>query len=189
MAAPTDTCWSRVKRIVAGLHVEPFILCYILSRTLMMLATQNLSLRKACRVNLHLSDETCTGLENPASRRLPLSNRSAGFVDVDEVATQQLVADMFVWQLIIQSSVPCVLAVFIGSWSDRNRKRVPCMLLPMASELIRVAGLLACVYYFDELPMQVVGIVDAVPTALAGGRMVMFNALFSYVGDVTEVSL
>lgn len=174
---------SRIKLILTSIHVEPFVCCYIVSRTLMILATQNLSLQKACRVNLNLSNDTCWPLENPTAGGSN-SSRTHG----DEVATQQLVANMLTWQLVVQSSVPCVLAIFVGSWSDRNRKRVPCMLLPMASELVRVVGLLACVYYFYELPMEAVGIMEAVPTSLAGGRMVLFNALFSYVGDVTNVS-
>lgn len=179
----TTNIWSRIKFVLDGIHVEPFVCFYVMSRTLILLSTQNLSLQKACRVNLHLSNETCTALENPWTNNRPLTA-----IRNDEVAIQQLVSNMLIWQLIIQSSVPCVLAIFLGSWSDRNRKRVPCMLLPMASELIQVMGLMACVYYFYELPMEVVGLVAAVPTSLAGGRMVLFNALFSYVGDVTNVS-
>jgi PCFT/HCP family folate transporter-like MFS transporter 1/3 len=168
--------------VVAGVHVEPFVCFYIMSRTLMLLPTQNLSLRKACRVNLRLDNATCTVLEDDPS--------SASAAQHDgEVATQQLVTQMFIWQMIIQSSVPCVLAILMGSWSDRNRRRVPCMLMPVASELVHVAGLLVCVYYFYELPMEMVGIADAVPTALAGGRMVLFNAMFSYISDVSKVSL
>lgn len=174
------TLCGRAKRVLSSVHVEPFVLCYIMSRTLMLLATQNLSLQKACRVNLGLSNDTCTALADPSS-----GARSESTAEVD---SQKLVATMFVWQLVVQSSVPCALSVFVGSWSDRNRKRVPCMLLPMASELVRVLGLLACVHYFYELPMEVVGLVEALPTSLAGGRMVFFNAVFSYVSDVTEVS-
>lgn len=176
----------RARSFMRGVHVEPLVFCYILSRTLMLLATQNLCLQKACRVNLRLSDETCAALADPtAGRRHGGGN---GYPREHEVATQRLVADMLVWQLVVQSSVPCALAVFVGSWSDRNRRRVPCMLLPVASELVRVLGLLACVRYFDQMPLVAVGIVEAVPTSLAGGRMVFFNAMFSYVGDVTKVS-
>lgn len=178
----TMNVWSRVKIIVCGIHVEPFVCCFIMARTLMLLATQNLSLQKACKVNLRLSEEICTALENPTSHKT-----NSTFHDY-EVATQRLMTNMLTWQLIIQSSLPCVLAIFMGSWSDRNRKRVPCMMLSMGSELVHVIGLLVCVYYFYELPMEVVGIMDAVPTSITGGRMVLFNALFSYIGDVTRVS-
>lgn len=185
----TGSPWFRVKRALLAVHVEPFVCCYVLSRTLMMLATQNLSLQKACRVNLRLANDTCAALANIKASGGGGSTEAATALNVDEVATQRLVADMFVWQLVIQNSVPCVLAVFVGSWSDRKRRRVPCMLAPVAGELVRVVGLLACVHFFDALPMEAVGLVEALPTSLAGGRMVLFNAVFSYVGDVTTVSI
>lgn len=174
--------WSRIKYILGSIHVEPFVCCFIMARTLMLLATQNLSLQKACKVNLQLSDDICSALENPTD------HKSNSTIHEYEVVTQQLMTNMLTWQLIIQSSLPCILAIFMGSWSDRNRKRVPCMILSMVSELVHVIGLLACVYYFYDLPMEVVGIMDAVPTSLAGGRMVLLNAVFSYIGDVTKVS-
>lgn len=191
-AAKSDAAksWSRLKVVLTSVHVEPFVCCYIVSRTLLILATQNLSLQKACRVNLGLSNGTCWPLENPTAAAAAVHGPGpAGRTHGDEVATQRLVATMLTWQLVVQSSVPCVLAVFVGSWSDRNRRRVPCMLLPVVGELVRVAGLLACVRFFYELPMEAVGIVEAVPTSLTGGRMVLFNALFSYVADVTNVSI
>ncbi|XP_025202483.1 uncharacterized protein LOC112599685 [Melanaphis sacchari] len=174
-----DTVWSRAKRALSSVHVEPLVCCYIVSRMLMLLATQNLSLQKACSVNLRLDDDTCAALlvKSKTNVSTPLSR--------NEVATQQLVADMLLWQLIVQSAVPCALAVFVGSWSDRRRKRVPCMLVPVASEFVHAVGLAGCVYWFRELPMEVVGVLEAAPTALTGGRMVLFNAMFSYVADVT----
>lgn len=189
MADEDATSWRRrAGRALRGVHVEPLVFCYIVARTLMMLATQNLCLQKACRVNLRLSDETCAALADPAGRGGGNNGTRGLAFHTHEVATQRLVADVLVWQLVVQASVPCALAVFAGSWSDRNRRRVPCMLTPVAGELVRVLGLLACVRYFYQLPVEAVGVVEAVPTSLTGGRMVLFNALFSYVGDVTPVS-
>lgn len=177
-----ETIWSRTKRALSAIHVEPLLCCYIVSRTLLLLATQNLSLQKACSVNLQFDDDTCTALLAKSK------TNASGSLHQSEVATQRLVANMFSWQLIIQSTVPCVLTVFIGSWSDRRQKRVPCMLIPVAGELVRIVGLMACVYWFDELRMEVVGVVDALPSSLVGGRMVLLNAMFSYISDVTCVS-
>ncbi|CAI6344703.1 unnamed protein product [Macrosiphum euphorbiae] len=174
-----ETTWLRTKRALSAIHVEPLLCCYIVSRTLLLLATQNLSLQKACSVNLQFDDDTCAALL--AKSKTNASEPLHGY----EVATQQLVANMLSWQLVVQSTVPCALAVFVGSWSDRRRKRVPCMIIPVASELARIVGLVACVYWFDELRMEVIGVVEALPTSLAGGRMVLFNAMFSYVSDVT----
>lgn len=183
-----NTAWSWTKRVISSVHVEPLVCCYIISRMLMLLATQNLSLRKACTVNQELSDDTCDALLATGRGGWSTNNTNNSILRQHELNTQRMVANMFTWQLVVQNTIPCALAVFVGSWSDRRRKRVPCMLLPLASEWIRVVGLTACVYWFHELRMEVVGVIEAVPTSLTGGRMVLFNALFSYVADVTGVS-
>lgn len=105
-----------------------------------------------------------------------------------EKEVQALVIDMSVWQSVIQNAIPCALVVFAGSWSDRNKKRKVFMLLPIFGELVRNAGLIACVYFFREWPMEVAGIVESVPSSVAGYLPVLFLAVFAYVGDITTVS-
>lgn len=171
---------SKAKFMLKHCTVEPMLGCYIVSSVLASLATQNLNLQKACRVNLRMDNATCSALET----------RSVGnYTKEDEVVVQELVADMIIWKTIVQSSIPSVLIIFIGSWSDRNHKRKPCMLIPIIGEFLTSIGLLICTYYFYELPMEVAGLVESVPPAMTGGWMTMFMAVFSYVGDVTTVSV
>lgn len=109
-------------------------------------------------------------------------------LDCFEKQTQSLVVDMTIWQNVIQNTVPCILVVFVGSWSDRNKKRKVFMLLPILGELVRNLGLIACVYFFNELPVEVAGIVESVPESIAGYLPVLLMAVFAHVGDVTTVS-
>lgn len=171
---------SRARFVLDRCTVEPVFGCYVLTSVLTGLCTQNLSLQKACRVNLRLGDGTCAALERRDST-------AAGYMDA-EVAVQRLVAGMAVWKTAVVCSVPAALIVFVGSWSDRHRRRKPCMLAPIAGELVSSVGMLLCTRYFYELPMEVVGLVEAVPPALAGGWMLMAMAVFSYIGDVSTVS-
>lgn len=170
---------SKAKYVFQNITIEPLLALFQVSSVLSSLTTQNLNLQKACSVNLRLDEDVCYGLKN----------KNTTFYADQEVAVQQLVADMLIWQTIIQSSVPCVLVVFIGSWSDRNRKRKPCMLVPIIGELVRNAGLLLCVYYFYELALEVAGLVESIPTSIAGGLSVLYLAAFSYIGDVSSVSV
>lgn len=117
-----------------------------------------------------------------------LENKNITFFPEEEVRVQQEVADMLIWQTIIQSSIPCILVIFIGSWSDRHRKRKPCMLVPIVGEIVRNIGLLLCVHYFYQFRMEVAGLVEAIPTSLAGGLDVLYLAAFSYIGDISSVS-
>jgi len=169
---------SRVKYVFRHITVEPLLAFFQVSSVLSSLTTQNLNLQKACRVNLKMDDDVCHGLEN----------KNMSFYADQEVQVQQLVADMLIWQTMIQSSIPCILVIFIGSWSDRNRKRKPCMLVPVIGEIVRNIGLLLCVFYFDELRMEVAGLVESIPTSMAGGLTVLYLAAFSYMGDISSVS-
>lgn len=162
------------------LDVELMMFPYLIATILVILANQNLNIQKACRVELELGTEVCDDLEN--------KDKNSSLLTDSEIAVQKLVADMLIWQTILQSSVPAVFVLFLGSWSDRNRLRRPCMLLPIYGELVRNVGLLVCVYYFDQLPMQLTGLWQSLPIAVTGYWTVLYMAVFSYVGDHSTVS-
>lgn len=171
-------CCSKIKFVFRNITVEPLLAFFQVSSVMSSLTTQNLNLQKACRVNLQMNDDICYGLEN----------KNMTFYANEEVQVQQLVSDMLIWQTIIQSSIPCILVIFIGSWSDRYRKRKPFMLIPVFGELLRNIGLLLCVFYFNELKMEIAGLVESIPTSVAGGLTVLYMSAFSYIGDISSVS-
>ncbi|XP_050421659.1 proton-coupled folate transporter-like isoform X2 [Adelges cooleyi] len=171
---------SRFRYILDNITVEPLLAIFIISSVLGGLTTQNLNLQKACRVNLKLSDEVCVALDK---------RNTSGLIHDEEAKVQELVTTMMMWQSIIQHTIPCIFVIFVGSWSDRSRKRKPILLLPVIGELVRTLGLLVCVYFFYELPMEVAGLVESVPSSLTGGWMIMFMAVFTYISDVTTVKM
>ena len=83
--------WSELKikekarYLVKNITVEPMLACYIIPSVLASLATQNLNLEKACRVNLELGDEVCTALE---------ARQTANYT-VEEIKVQQLVCLLY----------------------------------------------------------------------------------------------
>lgn len=169
--------WAKLGFLAKNATVEPMLGCYIIASVLANLATQNLNLQKACRVNLQFGDEVCSALE-----RRETQNYTS-----EEIQVQQLVADMITWKTMVQSSIPAALIIFIGAWSDRTGRRKPGMLIPIIGEFLTSIGLMFCTYYFYELPMEVAGLTEAIFPALTGGWMTMFMAVFSYVGDITTV--
>lgn len=168
---------SKLKFIFKNATVEPMLGCYIVASVIASLATQNLNLQKACRVNLRFSDQVCTALERQEKQNYTH----------EEIAVQQLVAEMIIWRTIVQSSIPAALIIFIGAWSDRTGRRKPGMLMPIIGEFLTSMGLILCTYFYYELPMEVAGLTEAIFPALTGGWMTMFMAVFSYVGDITTV--
>ncbi|XP_054280936.1 solute carrier family 46 member 3 [Macrosteles quadrilineatus] len=178
---PEEAKWSemgvreKARYLFQNTTVEPMLACYVIPSVLASLATQNLNLEKACRVNLRYPDEVCDALE---------ARQTANYT-MEEMQVQQLVAGMSIWKTLLQSSVPAVLIMFLGSWSDRRRRRKPCMLMPIVGEFLTSIGLILCTYFFYELPMEVCGATEALFPAITGGWMTMFMAIFSYIGDIT----
>lgn len=162
-----------------NITVEPVLAFYIMPSVFASLATQNLNLEKACRVNLAYSKEVCDAL----------SNRETANYTLEEAAVQQLVASMGVWKTTLLASFPAVIILFGGAWSDRWGRRKPCIVIPILGEFFTVIGLIVCTYFFYELPMEVAGLIEGLLPALTGGWFVMFMGVFSYVGDVTTVEM
>ncbi|KAH1028226.1 proton-coupled folate transporter isoform X2 [Dendroctonus ponderosae] len=176
-AQPPMTWKEKYRFLRENITVEPMLACYIIPSVFASLATQNLNLEKACRVNLGYSPEVCDAL----------SERRTANYTVEEQEVQQLVASMGVWKTILQSALPAFLIMFVGSWSDRWGKRKPCMLLPIVGELLTSIGLMFCTYFYYELPMEVAGFIEGLFPAMTGGWFTMFMGVFSYIADVTTV--
>ena len=173
-----DMSWSeRIHEMKSNITVEPMLACYIMPCVLANLATQNLSIEKACRVNLGYPTTVCDAL----------SARKTANYSTEEAQVQQLVASMTVWKTILQSGLPAFLILFVGGWSDRWGLRKPCMLLPIVGEFLTVIGLMFCTYFFYELPMEVNAFIEGLFPALTGGWFTMFLGMFSYIADVTTI--
>lgn len=104
---------ERCKHLKDNVTIEPMLACYIMPSVLAGLATQNLNLEKACRVNLAYGDEICDAL----------SARNTANYTEQEKNVQSLVASMQGWKTVLQSLMPCLLILFWGSWSDRHGRR------------------------------------------------------------------
>lgn len=55
---------KKLKFVISHVTVEPMMMCYIMSSVLSLLATQNLNLDKACRINMNYGDVICDSLIN-----------------------------------------------------------------------------------------------------------------------------
>ncbi|XP_058463536.1 lysosomal proton-coupled steroid conjugate and bile acid symporter SLC46A3-like [Malaya genurostris] len=171
---PPRTLREKLCYLRNNITVEPVVACYIMPSVLAGLATQNLNLEKACRVNMNYGDTVCDAL----TRR-----ETANYTHEEEMI-QQMVARMAGWKTVLQSALPCLLILFWGSWSDRHGRRKPCILIPIIGEFTTAIGLILCTY-FERVPMEVAAVTEALFPALSGGWFTMFMGVFSYIADVT----
>lgn len=173
--ASTDRCRDLHQKC-SDVTVEPLLACFVIPSVLASLATVNLNLEKACRVNLALNETVC----------FSLARRDTTALAEQEIQVQALVARMSVWRTVVHSCVPALLILFAGSWSDRRRRRKPFLLLPVLGELLSSFGLLLCTYFFLEWPVEVAGVFESLFPSLFGGWMFMFLGAYSYVGAVSS---
>ncbi|XP_023308597.2 tetracycline resistance protein, class A [Lucilia cuprina] len=171
---PSLTWREKLDKIIKNITVEPVVAAYIMPSVLSNLATQNLNLEKACRVNMNYGDEICDAL----------TRRETTNYTMEEETIQKMVAHMVAWKTVIQSLFPCLLILFWGSWSDRHHRRKPCIMIPIVGEFLGTVGLMLCVY-FKQTPMEVAGLTEAIFPSLSGGWFVMLMGVFSYIADIT----
>ncbi|KAG5889734.1 hypothetical protein JTB14_010208 [Gonioctena quinquepunctata] len=141
------------------------------------ISNQNLTLEKACRVNLGFDEGICDALT--------ARNASHPEYKVSEQAVQTLSANIAIWRNIIQGIVPSLLLLFLGSWSDRHGKRKPLILNPILGEIITCFCFLVATYFFYQLPMEFNVLAEAIPS-ITGSWFAMFVGTFSYISGVSS---
>ncbi|KOB72195.1 Adenylate cyclase, partial [Operophtera brumata] len=167
---------EKLKFLKANVTVEPVLALFVMPSVLATLATQNLNLDKACRVNLGFGDDVCTALR--------LRKRANHTFEEDEV--QKMIASMQAWKSIVHTSLPTLLMLFVGAWSDKTGKRKICMLMPIFGEFMTCLLNMVNTYFFYEVPVEWTVFMEVISPALTGGWVTMFLGVFSYLGDITS---
>lgn len=171
------TFTEKLRTIKNNITVEPIMLCYIMPSILASLTTQNLNLEKACRVNLNYSDEICIALN---------LRQTENYTDYEE-NVQLLIASIQGWKNAMQTTIPAILILFVGAWSDKTGKRKACIILPIIGEFLTCIGFLLNTYFFYELPVEVAALTESLFPAITGGYFTNFVGMFSYIGDITTI--
>lgn len=171
---------DRLKSIFTFFTVEPYLLCYILPIAISGLAVNKFNTEKACRVDLNYTEEICTKAING-------DVEDENITKTAQLEALLMVTDMQSWQSPLQSSVPALVVLFVGAWSDRTGNRKALMLIPIVGELISSLGLILATFFFMEWPLWVTALIEAVPSALSGGQTIALMGSYSYIADVTSI--
>lgn len=175
---PPKSFAEKLKIIFCNITVEPILVFYVLPNVMSSLAMQNLNLEKACRVNYKFDEEICDALS---------ARNKTGYNETDEQAVQKLVATINAYKNVIQSILPSFLLIFLGAWSDKHRRRKPCIMMPLMGEIVTIIAFICSVYFFYQLPVEFNCFFEAVPPALTGGWFAMFMGVFSYISGISSV--
>ncbi|XP_039749014.1 uncharacterized protein LOC120625842 [Pararge aegeria] len=167
-----ETCYYVLKNVT----VEPTMFIYIIPSILMVLTSQNLSIEKACRVNLNFSSEICDALRE----------QTLGEQNEYERDVQQLVAKAMSWKTYITATLPCILALFIGSWSDITGHRKCFIMLPITGQILVCVNGFINTYFLTQLNLEVLVFSEAILDGLTGSWCVCLLTLFAYISAATS---
>ncbi|CAG9865178.1 unnamed protein product [Phyllotreta striolata] len=159
--------------------VEPVIGAYMLASQLCVPAIFNLEFEKSCRSNLAFGDAVCEAV---------LAGDVANITDQNN-RVQVVINDVHSWQLPLQTVVPIVLILFLGSFSDRHSWRKPFLIMPFVGELISVAGCILSVVFMVDWTLEVQGMFQVIIPSLFGGQPMITMAIFAYIADVSSLEM
>lgn len=167
---------EKIIYIKDNITVEPVLACYVVPGVLARLATQNLNLDKACRVNKNYGDVVCDAL----------IARQGNMYLKEELEVQELIAAMESWKNVLLTAIPSFLILFLGAWSDRTGKRKICILLPIFGDLLMCLSNMLNAYYFYELPVEITMFFEAFFPAITGGWITTYMGAFAYISDASS---
>lgn len=170
------TFFEKLRYVKSNITVEPILAGLIIPSMLSRLAIQNLNLDKACRVRLDYGDEICDAL---------ISRNGTNLTEYER-EVQKVITAIEAWKSIIQTGLPTILVLFMGAWSDRTGNRKICILMPIFGECLTCFSNILSTYFFYEIPVEVTMILESIFIAAAGGWVMIFLGVFSYISDVTS---
>lgn len=175
-------CQKVRKKIIYFKHVitvEPLIGSYVMASILCGPMLINLEFEKSCRVNLKLNDSVCENILSGNIENLTETNTEI----------QILIGNMHSWQQPVQSIMPLILVLFLGSFSDRHKWRKPFLVLPIFGEFFSVIGCTLCVVFMRSWPLEAQGIFQTVVPSFFGGQTMIVMAVYAYIADVSTMEM
>ncbi|CAH0627263.1 unnamed protein product [Chrysodeixis includens] len=166
---------DRVVLVITNITIEPCLFMFILAAMIIMTANQNLNLEKACRVNLNFTEEICDSLKS----------QDVESENAYERETQRLLARALSWRTYLAATLPCIFALFAGSFSDITGHRKFFLMITSFGQLLIGINNIFHVYFFYQLRLEYLVFSEAIIEGLSGGWCLCFLTAFAFVSAIT----
>ncbi|XP_067005001.1 probable peptidoglycan muropeptide transporter SLC46 isoform X2 [Anabrus simplex] len=150
--------------------VEPLMFFYMFAFMLTSVVEQAFFVDKACRVNKGYPDAVCLDLHKKENEEM-------------KKAVQIVVSNFHQYNQIASHAVPIVLALFLGSWSDRRGRKL-IILMGLAGKLFYSVMIVVNALQ-GNWALEVVLATASFPSAITGADLAIFAGVFSYLSDIT----
>lgn len=157
-------------RYLSLVTVEPALFLMAMSFSMELVFKTNMLVDKTCSVQLHYSNDVCSGLDS-------------GNYKAQQDSVQRLTADYNMYCQILELLPGAVVMMLLGTWSDTRSRRLP-LLIPLVGSTLKSLGLCCNAYWWSLQPFYVS--LAYIPFGLSGGIMATFMAAFAYVSEESD---
>lgn len=169
------SCVQRCCFIFSNITVEPCMFLFVFPLIVCILTSQNLILEKTCRVSLNFSEEICDSLKLQT-----IEGENQYERDVQHIVTKTMA-----WRTYITASLPCLLSLFIGAWSDKTGHRKMFFMYTLTGQILVCINGVINTYFLRQLPLEVFVFSEAILDGLSGSWCVSFLTIYSYISAIT----
>uniref|UniRef100_A0A182VTZ5 Major facilitator superfamily (MFS) profile domain-containing protein n=1 Tax=Anopheles minimus TaxID=112268 RepID=A0A182VTZ5_9DIPT len=188
--------WNKVKHFVT---IEPVIVFYIFG-VVCGTAFKVFEYEKACVTKLgadlrvceyfvKLEDDDICSEPDDANRTIAGVANFTEFRDLVCEAQKQATNEVVFlnsYRSIIVGIIQVVVLLFAGSWSDRVGLRKPCILVPIAADIVALSIYVLSAIFMREIPLEVTGILPNLIIAFSGGVPLVITGIYSYLTLCTD---
>uniref|UniRef100_A0A1A9W3A1 Major facilitator superfamily (MFS) profile domain-containing protein n=1 Tax=Glossina brevipalpis TaxID=37001 RepID=A0A1A9W3A1_9MUSC len=170
--------WERFKNSIFSpwyreISVEPTMFLYMFAFMITTVVEQDFFLQKACRVNNNFTEDICDHIKD---------------IDNAEYKKQVQVttAKFYQYESIAAHVFPIILALFLGSFSDRRGRKLP-LLIGLCGKLI-YSVMIVVNAKMKTWPLEYVILTATLPSALTGADVAIFASCFAYIADISTLT-
>ncbi|XP_046810546.1 uncharacterized protein LOC124420702 [Lucilia cuprina] len=174
--------WRQIQQYQWGkffhmFYIEPIVFILVFSHSLSGTIMRNEVIYQACTTIFRYNESDCLQLG---------TKNVTGYLQEIETEIQPYVANLFMIRTLLESIVPAICGVFIGSWSDHYGRK-PLLLVSMigfSCTYVIAAVICELSRYYPVNPWYY--ILAVIPHSILGGNCVFSVAAFCFISDVTD---
>jgi len=164
--------WSRIKRLISSLKVEPYMFLLMFSYSIKAVTVQELYQDKTCLFELKMSKHFCLGLQNKLYKSSSI-----------KMKILKLSSDYSLYQTLIHFTPSAILSLYSGIWCTRYTHAYKTLLMISAIGFcIETAVLIYYAIYFDSThPLMT--LTAFFSGGLCGGMLTAVSVVYSFVSQ------
>ncbi|CAD7014379.1 uncharacterized protein LOC101463441 [Ceratitis capitata] len=177
-----NTLLARVKQLQWGnifhmYYIEPIVFMLVFAHSLSGTILRNQIIFQACTNIFNYNESIC--------QELGTKNASEQATKI-ETEVQPYVANLFMIRTLLESIVPALCGVFIGSWSDHYGRKPLLVISMIGFSFTYIIAAVICQIAIYQPVNPWYYVLAVVPHSILGGNCVFSVAAFCFISDVTD---